>query len=667
MAGLCAVGVAHAQQASGDEVGALPGVRPPAGTLDLTQATGATVDLAQAANAGDALTGASGASGAAGAATSGARWRVAPIRWGGEFGVDWRRASASQGFKHTQTSEFVNLRASSYIWQPWFAQVTSSLSLAAGRSHASGGLDDQASASGDSMRSVTGSFGASVFPLSRFPFAASYTSSDSRTSDVFTIADTRTQRLTLRQSYREASGINQFSGGFDRSTLTSASFGTDTVDALNASYTRRTDPHQFDVLAMHNRNTRSSDSGGARSTRLSLTHSYRGDEDWQVGSMLSDASTSVRAVGAGTSLSSKIGFRQLNSVATWNPDTEQPLIATGAFRWAESSSESQTGEGSTSRSSTRALSATGSASWRATKQLNVSGSASLSQFAFGDTTQTTMSESVSAVYAFDPLTFAGFTYLPTANASLGHQAGGFLGSRLQAAAGFNHALNRAWTVSDRTSISSSLSQGLSTRTESTAGATQSLTHNASLTGRHMTDGGMNGYAGLSLADSRTSGATESSFQMVNLQFSGQIPFSRYSSANANLTVQKTRQHVQLTPEQQALEAELLLLDPFRRPLFENSGDWRTNTSGGASFSNARLFGVPRLRYTANLTIYNAQLNTRLAGDLNAPRENVAWTHEQRLDYAIGRIDLRLTFRLAEVDGKKNALLFLRLSRGFGAF
>ena len=47
------------------------------------------------------------------------------------------------------------------------------------------------------------------------------------------------------------------------------------------------------------------------------------------------------------------------------------------------------------------------------------------------------------------------------------------------------------------------------------------------------------------------------------------------------------------------------------------------------------------------------------------REQVAWSFEQRLEYRIGKLETRLSYRLAEIDGKKNALLFLRVAREFG--
>jgi len=156
---------------------------------------------------------------------------------------------------------------------------------------------------------------------------------------------------------------------------------------------------------------------------------------------------------------------------------------------------------------------------------------------------------------------------------------------------------------------------------------------------------MIGFAGLSLGDSRTTGFSENSFRMLNLQVSGQIPFGRYASASANLTAQAVRQS----------------------SVFVSDEGWQRYATGGFTYQHARVFGVPRLRYLASANAFNSQVNARINGDPNAPIENITWMHEQRLEYTVGRLEFRLSARLAKVDGKKNALVFLRVSRSFGSF
>ena len=58
---------------------------------------------------------------------------------------------------------------------------------------------------------------------------------------------------------------------------------------------------------------------------------------------------------------------------------------------------------------------------------------------------------------------------------------------------------------------------------------------------------------------------------------------------------------------------------------------------------------------------------RLAGNPAAPRENINSSVEQRMDYSVGRIDFRLTARVASIEGRRNALIFFRMYRTFGDF
>ncbi|MBK8767586.1 MAG: hypothetical protein IPM01_24425, partial [Burkholderiaceae bacterium] len=102
-------------------------------------------------------------------------------------------------------------------------------------------------------------------------------------------------------------------------------------------------------------------------------------------------------------------------------------------------------------------------------------------------------------------------------------------------ASLTHSLTRNFPITDSTSWGLNANQALAMRSDTVDGRSQILTHNLGVNLRHLSQGGMIGFAGLSLGDSRTTGFSENSFRMVNLQVSGQIPFGRYASASANLT------------------------------------------------------------------------------------------------------------------------------------
>jgi hypothetical protein len=136
-----------------------------------------------------------------------------------------------------------------------------------------------------------------------------------------------------------------------------------------------------------------------------------------------------------------------------------------------------------------------------------------------------------------------------------------------------------------------------------------------------------------------SGASSGAFQLVNLQASRQQPLSAISYWTGNFTVQGTRQE-------------------------PGPDDFDWTTSGSLSYLHQRAFGIARLRFTGTYTANLQQLASRSEGDLDAPRELTSSAAEGRFDYAIGKLELRLSARSAVVSGRRSSLLFLRAVRHF---
>ena len=74
--------------------------------------------------------------------------------------------------------------------------------------------------------------------------------------------------------------------------------------------------------------------------------------------------------------------------------------------------------------------------------------------------------------------------------------------------------------------------------------------------------------------------------------------------------------------------------------------------------------MPRLRHTVLLGVNSQQLERRALGDIDAPRERISQSLESRLDFAIGRLETRLSARVADVDGHRVAALQARAQRRF---
>ena len=548
------------------------------------------------------------------------RWELAPIRWRGLLATDLRSFRADGQPARRDLTESASIQGTSYVYQPWFAQFSVGVT----------GLAVQERAEQKTHGSTLGGNAVvSVFPTSRFPFQANYERTDSRSSEQFTGRDFMMERAGVRQSYRTLAGANS-SLSFDRSTLTSDTFGRDTVDVWNAGHTRSFGAHAFDSQANRTLNDRSSGEQ-TRFDRVFARHNYAAGG-------LSTAETLASYGATSQQFAARPGVRnevtQLSTFATWRPEEDDPLFVTGGGRLLQTEVTDPLSE-----SETRSVMGYGSANYRLTRNLTLNGGGSLTHNSTPDGGHVLSSLFTGASYTPDARRLGQYLYTSNLAVSATHQSGGEEGSRRVLSSQATHGLNRLFSLSERQSIALNGSQGLVLADDSVSGSLRSLNHYGGLSYRVQTAEALSGLVALSASDTRTFGYLPSNFQLVNLQFSGQGNLDRYSSLTANFTVQATRQG----------RTEHFII----------------SRNGGATYQHQRVFNVPQLRYLAIYERNDYELNTRAQGDLAAPREQVSWSFEQRLEYRIGKLETRLSYRIAEIDGRKNALLFLRVARQIG--
>ncbi len=573
------------------------------------------------------------AANAAGAAPP-ARWQLAPIRWGGALGVSYQLRDFEDQPRTRQTTEQLTLDAASYIWQPWFLQIAGGLGLYLSQERRDA-IDGSAARSVDS-RGATGRFELLLFPVSRFPFSLNFDVNDSRSSGDLTSADYRSTRLGLRQSYRTLGGSSSYTASFDHSVLKSDSFGRDRVDVLTGAAYYSWPRHQLQFNVNLSENERSDDDLGARFGRLSVLHNYRPAPPLSVDSMAS-INRDERRFGSGASGQSVFNLRQITSFLNWRGEADSPLTVVASARLTDSDSESG-GSDSTSRSA----SLNTSANYRFNQNLNTFASLGASVFDSGGDTRTVSTQSVGAQYRIDPRRWGRVSYSAQGSVTASNQTGGNEGTQQVGSVSAGHQL--ATTLgSGATAWNFSLGQTATAVKDSFAGESRSISHTAAASWRYSGAEGLTAFAGVSVGDSRTYGNNPGEFQLLNVQLSGQWRPGQYSAFNANLTWQATRQTVANEPERRE----------------------QRNLSGTASYQHVRVFGVPRLRYTAQFTAYDNEVDSRLEGDPNALRDQASWSLEQRLEHQIGRLESRLILRLAEIDGKKNASVFVGVTRRFG--
>lgn len=550
------------------------------------------------------------------------RWELAPIRWRGLLATDLRSFRGDGQPARRELVESATLQGASYVYQPWFAQLAFGLT----------GLASQERAQQQNTRGSTlgGNGLVSIFPTSRFPFQASYERTDSRSSEQFTGRDYLVERAGARQSYRTLAGDSNSSLSFDRSTLSSDTFGRDTVDVWNASHARSFGLHSFDSQANRTFNDRGSGEH-ARFDRVFARHNYAAGGLATAETMASYGATS-QSLAARPALHNEV--TQVNAFATWRPKEGDPLFVTGGARLLQTELRDPAAE-----TEARSLMAHGSANYQLSRNLTLNGGGSVTENSTADGSTVLSSEFAGATYTPDARRFGQYLYTSNLGAGATNQSGGEEGTRRVISAQATHGVNRLFTVSEMQSVALNGSQGVALANDNQSGDLRSLNHYGGLSWRVQSADALSGLAAVSASDSRSFGYTPSSFQLVNLQLSGQANSGRYSSLSANYTVQGTRQ--------------------------ARSEGFVVSRNGGATYQHQRVFGVPQLRYLAIYERNDYQLNTRVQGELTAPREQVSWSFEQRLEYRIGKLEARISYRIAEIDGRKNALLFLRIARQIG--
>lgn len=611
-----------------------------------------TGDVERRIDAGDGPGAARPGDAEAGERGSGIRWTLAPIRYAGTVTLDGRWLRLDDGSLSRQGLVFNDIEFATHVWQPWFVQLRAGLGLLAGREV--GRAADGTSTSQDSG-ATTGRFQVSVFPASRFPFELRAEVSDSRVTGDTLGSDYRSHRFSLSQSYRPETGHQSYSVNFDRSRLTSSREGADTLSALQATATSQFADQSIDLGANFSVNEREDSGERSRFSTLSARHAFHPAGSLSVDTLASWNELRLRGLDGG---SFDIGsdIRQVSSFATWRPregewlhSAASPAYLTGSVRLVDAGS---TAGGLEQRAraanATLGLSQDLSRAWRLAAGVSASvvdsgGHPAIARAATGN---------ASATYTPAPIPFGEWRYAPTLGANFGLTRATGAGERVTLGAQASHGLSRDWPLDEGEMVSLNLSQSVATLHESVTGQdSRALAHSVGLYWQSGAVGASQGFVGLSASDARSWDDGRGRFQLVNLQFTRRLQVSRDAHWSGNLTWQASR-------------SDLTAIDPFDGlPRLQSPG-WQRYYSGALSYEDQRLFGVPRLRYTLLLAVNSQQIERRAVGDIDAPLERVSESVENRLDFAIGRLDARLSARVARIEGRTVSAVFARVLRRY---
>ena len=603
---------------------------------------------------GDGSNGTASASSAEPLAGSGIRWQLAPWRVGGTLSLDLSSQRLGAGGRSSQSALFGDINVASYVWQPWFIQLRGGLGLLLSSAHS--GQQDNPS---NDVRStaLTANVALAVFPASRFPFELRADMSDSRTLGDALGAAYRSQRVSLSQGWRPARGNDNLQLNLDFSRLIAADGGADTLTHFTATGTRQLTEHYIELGASFSRNDSSDGESQSRLAALTARHNYHPVPDLNVDTLATYNDARLRGA-AGTEFGSDV--RQLSTLVSWRPRDGQwlhapdaPLQVTGTARWVDAGSSGSSGGSDGAVSSAQAFNATLGVTKDLSRTWRLAGAVSLGQVRVG-ASPAIVSTSANAAATWVPtaLRLADWQYGPTAAVSASLSRSSQVDGRHSAGLQLAHSLARSFVFGAGHTLALSASQSAGAHYESGRDeVAKVLSHSAGLSWQALGDGASQTFASLTLSDSRSSAKDSGSFQLVNLQLTRRTQLSRSASWSANMTLQSTRS--ESTP------GEALTGQQRSDP----SG-WQQFHSASLSYENQRVFGVPRLRFTALLAANSQQLERRSAGDIDAPLERISRSLEGRLDYAIGRLEARLIARQANLDGKSVSAVFARLQRRF---
>jgi hypothetical protein len=585
-------------------------------------------------------------------AGNGIRWELAPVRTAGSVSLDGRWLRLEDGSRTTQGLVFNDVELATHVWQPWFIQLNAGVGALAARD-STRGVDTPATQG--SSTALTGRFAMAVFPVSRFPFELRAEVSDSRVSGDTLGTDYRTHRLSLNQSYRPDTGNDSYTAGFEYNRQRANDGGDDTVSSLRGTALRQFVDQTVELSGQLTLNDRHDTGDSSRIASLAARHTFQPASSLHVDTLATWNQLDLHSNNGGSRLDSATDMRQLSSFATWRPREgewlyapESPLYLTSSVRLVDAGTDTGSGE-----QRLRAMNASLGASQELTREWRLAGSVSGTRVT-SDNTPIANSATGNASLAYSPegLMLGAWRYTPTLGGNLGASRSSDSGNRHTVGAQLAHGVARDWAPGESETVSVSLTQSLGALRDSQSQMwSRAYAHSLGLFWQAVGESASQSYAGLSLSDSRTAAQERGSFQLVNLQLSRRTQLSRHANWSGNLTLQASR-------------SDTTQLDVFTATTRQSSPGWQRFYSGTLTYEHQRFLGEPRLRYTALLTANSQQFESRAAGDIDAPRERITESLENRLDYAIGRLEARLSARVARVDERNVASVFVRLQRRY---
>lgn len=567
--------------------------------------------------------------------------RLAPIRFGVSSGgnINYRlhHERASYGNSTDQSAGLMvysTIRARSFIWQPWFAQLNGGLGLELSNSRTSATKSDS---SKSTSIAILGDGSLDLIPQSRFPFQASFYKKNSQQKNGLNENNAKGQSagLSLTQSYRSRN--SKFAGemvyNYSTSQFSHTNLNKKNNFSLGFSH-RPFESHNIRMDANITRDNRPLIDYRSLISTLNSSYAYKPSYTYSMSSSLNLFKTIYHQSNNSSSSSSQ----QFNTVSSWRPNNST-LTLTGSARLYKFQSMNNNTTAQPSIITSLYL----GASYALSQGIRASGSINVSDSSGAQTLIT--NASLTSTKSFTDITnIAGFIYKRFISGSLSTRNRSTSGISQSSSTSQSLGLSAGHSLTNNTrlydgSLISNVNQIISSSINSSASSPpipHLLTNGSMVWARAGQKDRSLTTARLTASDSRdlSSNSNKAPMQIFNLQAGRNEALARNQSLYGTLTLQLTRQGA--SPTSQSSRT--------------------SSSSANLNYKHMRAFNVPRLLF---FSIIRADHNILM----NDQTENIlSW--ENNLLYTIGRTDLALNVLFSEINNNKRSSLTFKANRTF---
>ncbi len=544
-----------------------------------------------------------------------------PVKLTGDLVYEYRQESEEAGPDIMQQLASLNMNAHSYIWKPWFAQVLGKLNLSWSE------VNNEQVKTTDEI--VTGNIGLYFLPQSRFPLNINYDKTNSRVSGNLLGRSYTNTHYGAMQRYRNPNGTMTANIGYDHNSqvLDSDRNQEDASDIYRMGFNQRLEKHFFQLNVDHQTRERDSTGEFVKQQGSVLRHRYKPDSTFTIENMLSVVDNDDNT----SNIDRQIHHIQASSYFFFRPEN-QSININGGVRYYQLANDGDIG-----RSESSNLYAQTALSYKVNSTVRLTGNITRSETKTDSDKKIIATQSINLSYRPKSIKLGKYMYNWDISGLVRNRSGGDDQGQ-QFIFQLGHTIQRNFSTGSYSNMNYSFGQRISEELDTVVKSRIRLTHTGSVAWQHSRLG-KNAFIRFLVTDSRTSGEQdEEIYQFVNLQFSGLINFKSDSSLNGTLSIQSVRQ------------------------TYTNESDngFDTYSSGSLVYQYFRVMDIPRLRFTSDLKL-NAESVLPVAFTEDNNKRDV-W--ENRLDYSIGRLDLRLSYRKSVIRNTRHDLLMLRLKRWF---